>query len=68
MAHITIDHRRHLEEDILAPDFVVVSTCERDDETGEPLYWSNEDGWTSLDLATRFSSEESLRFCLPAAS
>ena len=53
-------------EDPEAPDFVIASTCERDDETGEPLFWSNEYGWVSLDSATRFRGYESLRFCPPA--
>ena len=67
MAHVAPD-TNSLVEDLFEPDFVVVSTSERDEETGEPLYWSNEYGWASLDAATRFTGAESLRFCLPAAS
>jgi hypothetical protein len=45
--------------------YVVISTTEKDDETDEPLYWSNDDGWVDLGSATRFSSEEKKKLDLP---
>ena len=30
--------------------------AEIDEETQEPLYWSNDDGWVSRDTATQFDS------------
>jgi hypothetical protein len=35
-------------------------------EEGEPLFWSNLDGWVSKDCADRFSGEEQLTTPLPA--
>jgi hypothetical protein len=29
--------------------FVIVDYTTKDDATDEPLFWSNEDGWVSLD-------------------
>lgn len=37
-----------------------------DEETGEPLYWSNVDGWVDYSSATRFTEEEMRQFGLPA--
>lgn len=45
--------------------YVIISTTEKDDETGKPLYWSNDDGWVDLGSATRFSSEEKKKLNLP---
>lgn len=35
------------------------------DEDGETLYWSNENGWGSIDDATLFTSEERSCYSLP---
>lgn len=34
-------------------------------DESEPLFWSNADGWVSLDAATAFSASESGEFNLP---
>jgi hypothetical protein len=34
--------------------FVIRSLSERDDETGDPLYWSSHDRWVDRASATRF--------------
>jgi hypothetical protein len=46
----------------------VRSKVEVDDETGEPLYWSNEDGWVDRESATPFTPAEAEVFQLPADS
>lgn len=45
--------------------FVIVSTVEKDDETNEPLYWNNDQGWVNFDAATRFEEKPQL---IPADS
>jgi len=37
---------------------IIKSTHEKDDETGKPLYWNNNDGWGHKKNATKFSSKE----------
>jgi len=37
---------------------IIKSTHEKDDETGKPLYWNNNDGWGHKKYATKFSSKE----------
>ncbi len=39
---------------------LIRSKTERDDETGEPLFWSNEDGWVDLESADWFDGDYSL--------
>ena len=39
-------------------EFLIESLTERDDQTRERLYWSNEDGWTDRAYATRYTYEE----------
>lgn len=38
--------------------FVICSLTEKDEATGEPLFWSNEDGWVCLATATVFTEAE----------
>ena len=45
--------------------YVIRSMTERDDWTGEALYWNNEDGWVSRDSATEFSPMERRELRLP---
>lgn len=40
------------------------AAIETDCTTGEPLYWSNQDGWTVREAATVFSDEERSTFRL----
>jgi hypothetical protein len=47
--------------------FVLMSMEEFDDE-GHPLYWSNTEGWTTVDQATRFTEEESRQLNQPVDS
>lgn len=47
--------------------FVIRSTGERDDETGRPLFWSNDDGWVDRNSATVFSQDEAASKRLPMA-
>jgi hypothetical protein len=44
--------------------FVVISHDETDDK-GRALYWSNDDGWTPIESASRFTGEERRDFDLP---
>jgi hypothetical protein len=44
--------------------FVVMSRDETDDK-GRALYWSNDDGWTPIEHATRFTQDERRNVCLP---
>ena len=37
-------------------EWIIESSSEKDDETGESLYWSNELGWVDKESATRFST------------
>jgi len=43
-------------------NLIIRSISEIDQETFEPLYWSEDDGWVDLYLATRFPEEEALLF------
>lgn len=45
---------------------LIQSTIETDEETGEPLYWHNEDGWVEIESANSFSEEETEWMNLPA--
>ncbi len=45
--------------------YVIRSCEEKDDETGESLYWSNEDGWVYKADATRLSERETVTFNMP---
>lgn len=38
---------------------------EIDDETGKPLYWSNDMGWVDKDSADKFTHAEKKRLNLP---
>ena len=35
----------------------IIESCTETDECGEPLYWSNRDGWVHRDDAERFDRE-----------
>jgi hypothetical protein len=48
------------------PGYLIRSLEEHDAETGDPLFWSNEDGWVGRDSATRFSEEEKRTATRPA--
>lgn len=39
-------------------EWIIESSSEYDDETGELLCWNNEDGWVSPDCATVFTDYE----------
>ncbi len=43
------------------PGFVIFSQSETD-LSGEPSFWSNEDGWGALETATVFTEEEAKTF------
>ena len=47
--------------------YVIVGTTdnERDPETGEMLYWSNDWGWVDEDMADLFTNEEKNWLSLP---
>jgi len=48
-------------------NFRIRSNEEHDHETGEPLYWSNEDRWVDESSASTFSEDEyRAPFDLPA--
>jgi hypothetical protein len=50
----------------VAPEkFLIRATDERDDETNEPLYWSNTDGWVDKASAARFTQHERDTVSLP---
>lgn len=36
----------------------ICSTSEVDDETGEPLYWSDKYGWVELSEASEYTQEQ----------
>lgn len=38
----------------MMPSFVVEAIREKDEDTGEPLYWSNTDGWVDLSNASTY--------------
>lgn len=48
--------------------YYIRSTTEKDDKTGESLYWNNELGWVGFQKATHFEYDEKLDFDLPANS
>ena len=52
----------------MIPQFVIKSLSERDEETGEPLFWNNQFGWVSLDAADRFTYGETRRLGRPVGS
>lgn len=41
-------------------NYVIASTVEKDDETGEPLYWNNDQGWVGFSAATLFPEKPEL--------
>lgn len=43
----------------------IIGPNERDPETGEPLYWSNVDGWVGVESANRFCERERWSLNLP---
>lgn len=45
--------------------YVIVDRGETDTESGEPLYWSNEDGWGDFKSCTIFTEAETLTLMLP---
>jgi len=45
--------------------YLITAIDEIDDETSNPMFWSNADGWTSRDQADRFNAEEHNRLSLP---
>lgn len=45
---------------------LIKSTIETDEETGEPLYWHNGDGWVEIESATSFTEEDTEWMNLPA--
>lgn len=49
----------------LLPVFVVRSLNQIDDDTGEPLYWNNCDGWVDYGSATAFAADELTCLNLP---
>ncbi len=49
----------------LPPEYRIKSTADVDDETGESLYWSNEDGWVSKHSADKFSLADTSNLRLP---
>ena len=52
----------------MSDKLLVRSINEMYEETWEPLYWSNEWGWTGIEEADRFTEEEANAFSLPNAS
>lgn len=49
-------------------EYKIVAFTERDDETGEPLWWNNEFGWGSFDAATPFTEDARRYYQEPADS
>ena len=47
--------------------YVICSLVEKDEETEEPLFWSNKDGWVFLATATVFTAAERKWATLPFA-
>lgn len=62
-ACITEDYMQHLIPH--ETTYVIVDRQELDDLTGEPLFWSNEDGWGSFQTSTLFDEAEVERLRLP---
>jgi hypothetical protein len=50
---------------IAVPMFPWVIVKDDDDLDSGPLYWSNKDGWGSLDAATHFTEAEKTTYDLP---
>lgn len=50
---------------INSPLWAIQHEKERDDVTGEPLYWSNKLGWVTGTDATYFTDEEASKYNLP---
>jgi hypothetical protein len=48
--------------------YKIKSFNEKDEETGEYLYWNNIDGWTDKESATIFSEDEKEKFIPPSWS
>ena len=46
--------------------YLIESTIETDLETGEPLYWSNLDGWVDKASADAFMKSETLFLSKPS--
>lgn len=42
-------------------DLIIQSLVEKDPETGDPLFWSNEFGWAGAEDATVFNGHEIMR-------
>ena len=38
--------------------YVIRSTVEKDDETGERLYWSDQHGWVDISEASEYTQAE----------
>jgi hypothetical protein len=45
--------------------WAVRAIYEKDDETGEPLYWHNEFGWTSGEICSLFTAQDHAELNLP---
>jgi hypothetical protein len=45
--------------------FVIFSEMETAENSGNPLFWSNQDGWGSLETATVFTEKEKNSLTLP---
>jgi len=45
--------------------YVIIDRAQLDEEAGQPLFWSNEDGWGDFHSATIFTEVETLSFLLP---
>jgi len=39
-----------------------------DDEDKQPMFWSNDDGWVTLDCATQFTVRERMTLRLPVVT
>ena len=54
---------------MVAPLFVIEATNPHDtDDIGNPLYWSNEEGWTTSEAADVYTLEEREHSRLPIDS
>lgn len=42
----------------MSDKLILRSINEMDDETWEPLYWSNEYGWVGIEEATKYTEED----------
>jgi len=50
---------------MLLTEWGIISETERDDETGEPLWWNNQIGWVDKSLADEFDDTDKREFNLP---